>query len=795
MQKIYYSHYRPEDNTYQTNQEHGRNVAALSEKYCHIPLLKKAARLIGFHHDDGKNTESWQEYFQASIHQEKGSREKEDHSTLGGLVIDQYEPDTRFSEMMQNVVYMHHGLADCISMADGSSLIQRRKQKYHREEIESARDIAQCQFPEEDMRGCCRAAKREINELTRKLLNLSMDENKKRVFGDPNFYVGMCERMLFSCLMDADWRDTADFMANRVTTVGMNDKEIQTVWEKGISSLEKRIAGYTKKGKLDFYRDRISKQCMEAAFSDYGLYQLAVPTGAGKTLSSLRFALYCARQHHKRHIFYVAPFKSILEQNADEIRKALDMPEMVLEHHSDVVQEDEERLWRYERLTENWDEVPVIVTTAVQFLNTLFKEKRSSVRRFHSLCDSVIIVDEAQALPIKTVGLFNLAANFLTRICNTTIVLCTATQPLFSEIQKNRMLPAQKMTEELSVFEEAFRRVEYHDCTEECESGFSVEQAADFVREKAQQYGQVLLILNTKSSAQKVYKQLSGSVEGRLFHLSTLMCAQHRSDVLEEIRKALAGGEKVICISTQLVEAGVDFSFRCVIRSLAGLDNLIQAAGRCNRNGSSLEPGHVFLIKMSNDVENVTSIPDIKKAQDAMMSFLYTYRNNPRKFGHRLDSEEAIRTYYLFYFYARQNEMCYRVNVDGVQTDLVELLSSNRILAGERKFPVIKQAFKSAGEAFTVIEEIGGTDVVVSYGMSDCLVNELQRETDPDQKRKILRKLQRYTVNLSDEWLRRIGSGAVYGIEENRVMKLNDRYYDKNTGVQEEPGEMLFLNI
>lgn len=793
MQKTYYSHYRPRDGVYQTNQEHERNVAVLSEEYCRISKLKKTAWLIGLHHDDGKNTESWQEYFQASIHQGKSGGEKEDHSTLGGLLLDLYEPNTRFSEMVQNAIYMHHGLADCISTVDSSPLIRRRKQKISSEAVESARSIAQSQFPEEDMQARCREAKRDINALTKRMLELSGDGSGNRVFGDPNFYVGMCERMLSSCLIDADWRDTADFMDDRVTTTGMSDDEIQKVWEKGIGNLEKRIAGFEQKEKIDSYRSRISDQCKEAAFWDHNLYQLAVPTGAGKTLSSLRFALYCAKEHHKRHIFYVAPFKSILEQNAEEIRKTLDMPEMVLEHHSDVVQDDE-KLWRYERLIENWDEVPVIVTTAVQFLNTLFKEKRSNVRRFHSLCDSVIIVDEAQALPIRTVGLFNLAVNFLTRICNTTVVLCTATQPLFSDIRENRMLPSRKMTEGLSAFEEAFRRVEYHDCTENCGGGLSAEQAAAFVREKAQQFEQILLILNTKSCAKQVYEQLEGTVEGRLFHLSTLMCAQHRSDVLEEIRKALADGEKVICISTQLVEAGVDFSFQCVIRSLAGLDNLIQAAGRCNRNGS-LEVGHVFLIKMSNDVENVASIPDIKKAQDAMLSFLHTYRGNPEEFGHRLDSEKAIRTYYLYYFYARQNEMCYHVNVNGVQTDLVELLSTNRLFAGGRKEPAMKQAFRSAGEAFTVIEEKGGTDVVVSYGESEELINALQREDDPDEKRKILRKLQRYTVNLSDAMMRRMGSGAVYGIEENRVMKLDSRYYEQSTGVREEPGKMPFLNM
>lgn len=792
MGRVFYSHYRPEDEKYQTNLEHERSVASLSEDYCHIILLKKIVRLIGLYHDEGKNTESWQEYFQAAIRkEEKYGEGKEDHSTLGGLIIDQYAPESRFSEMAQAAIYMHHGLTDCISLTDGSVLFQRRKQKYHIGEIQKALERAQNEF-QEDIAALCLEAKRDINRLLKRIQQLSMDGSGKYVFGSPDFYVGMCERMLLSCLMDADWRNTADFMAGRVTTTGLSDEEILTFWDKGIWNIEKKIAGFELKDRIDFYRTKISEQCKTAAFTEHSLYQLAVPTGAGKTLSSLRFALHCAKEHRKRHIFYIAPFKSILDQNAEVIRETLGMPEMVLEHHSDVVQESDEQTWHYERLIENWDESPVIVTTATQFLNTLFKEKRSNVRRFHSLCDSVVIVDEAQALPVRVIGLFNMAVNFLTRICNTTVVLCTATQPLFAEVRENRMFPSVRMTDTLSELEEAFRRVEYHDCTADCAGGFSAEQAAEFVLEKAKRYEQVLLILNTKSSAKKIYEQLEGKVEGRLFHLSTSMCAQHRSDKLEEIRKALADGERVICISTQLVEAGVDFSFKCVIRSLAGLDNLIQAAGRCNRNGK-LEMGHVYLIRMSQEIENISSLPDIKKAQDAMMRFLHVYHKRPEEFGFRVDSEKAIGAYYTYYFYDRQAEMCYRVDVDGIKTSIVEMLSSNKEVAGNRKDVKLRQAFRSAGKAFEVIEEKGGTDVVVLYGEAERLVSELKGTEDPSGKRKILRKLQCYTVNLSDSMLRKLGSDAVYGIEDNKVLILEERYYDRNVGVLAEPAKMPLL--
>lgn len=793
MNQAYHSHYRPEDDTYQTNQEHEKNVAHLAKKYCRIPLLQKSAWLTGLHHDDGKYVQVWQKYFEDSIHNErKSGKGKEDHSTLGGLIVDKYEPKSRFSEMIQIAIYMHHGLGDCVSLSDGSVMLQRRKEKYSDEIIEEVQRIVEDQFPEIDMAAYCRDAKKDLNQLVIRLKNLSKDEEGINRYGNVGFYLGLCERMLFSCLMDADWRDTADFMSRRDTITGLEMEEIQNVWEVGIQNLEARIARFARDKKIDICRNQIADQCRDAALKSDNLYRLAVPTGAGKTLSSLRFALYCAKEHHKRHIFYIAPFKSILEQNAEEIRKTLGMPEMILEHHSDVVQDDEYAV-TYARLIENWDEVPVIVTTAVQFLNTLFKEKRSNIRRFHSLCDSVIIVDEVQSLPVKIVEMFNMAVNFLTQVCNSTVVLCTATQPLFEEIRENRMRKSVRMTEELAVFEKAFRRVEYHDCVSDHSLGFSITQAAEFVVEKLEQFDQILLILNTKECAQKVYERLKGEVEGHLFHLSTRMCAQHRSDVLKEIKEALATEEKVICVSTQLVEAGVDFSFQCVIRSLAGLDNLIQAAGRCNRNGLP-QMGQVFLIEMSEEAEKISSLPDIKKAQEAMRRLLYQYHKKPEEFGGRLDSEKAIQLYYQYYFYNRDREMAYNVTVEGVKTNLVELLSFNKEFAGKFKNINLKQAFQSAGEAFNVIEEKGGADIVTLYGDAEALLEMLQKETDFNKKRKIIQRLQRYSVHLSDVWMQKLGH-AIYGIEENTVLILEKRYYDENSGVQEEPGDMPFLTI
>ena len=465
----------------------------------------------------------------------------------------------------------------------------------------------------------------------------------------------------------------------------------------------------------------------------------------------------------------------------------------MLEHHGDVVFEEEEENWRYERLIENWDEVPVIVTTAVQFFQTLYREKKRNLRRFHSLCDSVIIFDEVQALPVKVMGLFNLAVNFLTELAGSTVVLCTATQPPFEKVAKNRMKRAVDMAGKLSLYEPKFRRVEYYDCTDGGRKSIGIEEAADFIREKAEEEKQVLAIFNTKRAAARVFEALKGKTEGKLFHLSDSMCAENRSDMLAEIRKALKQGEEIVCISTQLVEAGVDFSFGCVVRSLAGLDNLIQAAGRCNRNGL-LSMGHVYVILMNGDAENLSSLADIRKRQEGMRKLLRIYQNSPERFEGRLDSEKAIQEYYKEYLRDRNEEEKYPAILDGIPVNLIDLLSDNRKFAGQVQNVLLRQAFKTAGELFSLIDEKGGTDVIVPYKDAEKILQELSETAEQEKRKSLMRKLQRYTVNLTDSTIRKIGQGAIHKREDG-ILVLKERYYDPQMGVCTEPREMEYLEF
>lgn len=324
----YVSHYREEDDTYQNNSEHQKNVADLCMQYCSVIPLKKMAYIIGLNHDDGKNTmEAWQPYFidkvQKKIH-EKG--EKLDHSTLGGWVIASYEPKSMCAEMAALVVFMHHGMADCVSVSDGSSLLLKREQKYKPKEIYENRAICELEMQKEyekralsgvDFSLLCREARRDFGEVVKKIQALPKSADGKKLYGNRDFYLGLCERLLLSVLADGDVRDTVDFTENRVTDTGMSEEEIKKIWERGLRNLEEKLqrmqSSNENKSVLNTAREEISERCKEAAYFTGKRFRLAVPTGAGKTLSALRFALKRALLTGKRHIFYIAPFRSVLE--------------------------------------------------------------------------------------------------------------------------------------------------------------------------------------------------------------------------------------------------------------------------------------------------------------------------------------------------------------------------------------------------------------------------------------------------------------------------------------------------
>lgn len=801
------AHFVKEENGYiriQSVSDHNYNVATLAMLNSPLSTLSSLAWICGIAHDAGKFRAGWQDYIRRAMNGEPIYKGEEDHSSAGGFIINQILPKSKASEMAQMAVYSHHGLNDSVSLKNHGTIFieERLKKKENTENVENT----YYQFVDENLlRSKCAEAKCDVIRIMKEISNFIQENNSiKNLYGSRYFFTGMYERTLMSLLIDADRTDTACFTQNKILPVPKSDEELQKVWEESILQLEKHLNEIKSNSRLDKYRREISKRCMEAGMRPESLYRLTVPTGAGKTLSSLRFALYHAKEYHKKHIIYVAPYQSIIDQNAEEIKKAVGNEAIVLEHHCNIIPENDKAKERYELLTENWDS-PIIATTAVQFLNTLFAGGNGNIRRMYNILNSVIIFDEVQSLPVRIMKLYNLAVNFLSVFGKSTVVLCSATQPLFDELDTNRMLSPLNMAGKPGEFSAVFKRTSIIDATQEKSAGFSIKDLSDFTWEKNKNASQTLVIVNTKKCAEKVYKELKErckEADCLLFHLSTNMCAKNRKDTLREMTKNLKEGKRLICVSTQLIEAGVDISFQCVIRSLAGLDSIIQAAGRCNRNGKA-DMGYVYIVRMSEEAERIDFLKDICKAQDSMKQILYRFKSNPDNFENNLMSSIAVRMYYQLYLTNRLSEMEYLRSVGGISVTLVDLLSSNEFMWNALPKPlwdkrtgyIMRQAFKTAGNLFEVIPEDGKIDIIIPYDEEARAQIDILNEKYAFilEKKQALRELQPYTVGISKQMLQSLGNVVSY-VQDGTIPVLSENYYSKETGVSEEPVGMEFMS-
>ena len=646
--------------------------------------LDKETIVAGILHDAGKLGTKNQDDFKNILKLgDKVHKHGLDHSTAGGRLALELIKEWPVSEFISTLIYFHHGMEDCINLENGQSLQERRLKKeieyaYIKEKFFRIYDIKTLKKSGEEAIQSYQKIFNNINEFVKK-----QDPSGKK-YGSRYFYLGMYLRIALSLLTDSDWTDTACFFQNIPLSKRISQEETQEIWQKCIHNFEQYLKNEIQNNpdngnQLNSFRQEISDSCRKAAETNQKLYRLTVPTGAGKTLSSLRFALYHARKEQKNRIIYIAPFTSILEQNAEEIRKATGLPSVVLEHHCNVICEEGEEE-KYRNFTETWDS-PIIVTTAVQILNTLFSDQKSCIRRMHNLCNSVIIFDEVQAIPVKCTELFNLAVNFLSQFCGTTVVLCSATQPTLASLEENNICRCVEMSGESEKYAKAFKRVEIIDETERYSGGMETEDLRDFVLEKTEEYRSTLVIVNTTKCAFEVFQKLEDSCteEYAIFHLSNNMCPQHKLDTLKEIRNVLRKSKKIICVSTQVVEAGVNFSFGCVIRSKAGFDNVIQAAGRCNRHKELGRMGAVYIVQMSQEAEKLEHLREIRNAQAALQKVLDDFKHDKKKFNYALDSEIAIKFYYsVYHTQLRKSETKFPAEVYNVPVTLVDLLGKTK---------------------------------------------------------------------------------------------------------------------
>ena len=398
-------------------------------------------------------------------------------------------------------------------------------------------------------------------------------------------------RMVFSALVDADFLDTerhfqAGKSAQRGPRISMSE-----LWNRFKERHQAHIQANEPTSNVNQVRNEVYAACLSAAMQPSGIFRLAVPTGGGKTLSAMGFALRHAIEHKMERVIVAVPFISITQQTASEYRRILDgyadETMVVLEHHSSVEMNDADEFdpaATWARLaSENWDS-PIVVTTTVQLFNSLFSNRTSSTRKLHNLARSVIILDEAQALPPKLLepildGLRELAENY-----GASVVLSTATQPAFQVVEPFANVEATDIVPSPERHFQALKRVRYEWKTDPA-------QTWDAIADIMQTTPQALAIVNTKKDALALLDALN---DERALHLSTLLCGRHRRDVIEEVKGRLSGGEECRLVSTQVVEAGVDLDFPMVLRAIGPLDSIIQAAGRCNRNGR-LDKGRVVV--------------------------------------------------------------------------------------------------------------------------------------------------------------------------------------------------------
>jgi CRISPR-associated endonuclease/helicase Cas3 len=614
----------------------------------------------------------------------------------------------------------------------------------------------------------------------------------------PRIAMSLMIKYIFSCLIDADRTNSRLFEEGGAPE---ETQDTQAFFEKSYARLTAHLDKLAEQADPDnpipALRAEMSRQCDAFAGRPSGIYTLSVPTGGGKTLASLRYALQHAKTHGKERIIYIVPYTTIIEQNAAEVRRILQDEDMILEHHSNVADvpdpEDDAynaRLRKLRLARDNWDR-PIVFTTMVQFLNSFYAKGTRSVRRLHQMSNAVLIFDEVQSVPIRCISLFNAALNFLSTFGRSGILLCTATQPALDYVKHKLLLSDQpEIVQCLGEVEQQFKRVELIDRTTPL--GWNAEELEAFAKQQMDEVDQLLVILNTKSAVRKLYDRLElwESVqmgEVKLFHLSTNMCAAHRKDVLDRMRGALKDRERVVCVSTQLIEAGVDISFECVIRSLAGLDSIAQAAGRCNRHGGR-PLRHVYIIRSAD--EELSRLPEIRIGAEKTERVLAEFRSEPERFGGELLSGTAMNLYFHYYYEAIQGELDYPIKE--LDQKLFDLLDQNRAYQdayvhthGQAPKTVNRFSLATADAHFEAISN-PAIAVVVPYGEeAENLILTLNGELDIRQLGDHLRQLQQYVVNIYQHELRKLDkNGDIYPLLHGQVLALREVAYSKEFGVE-----------
>ncbi|SEG63828.1 CRISPR-associated helicase/endonuclease Cas3 [Paenibacillus sp. UNC499MF] len=797
------AHIRESDGEHQSVEDHLLGVQTLAESYGEGIGIKHIAGLAGLLHDLGKYTVAFQEYLLKALRNPEAPPKKGsvDHSTAGGRLLYQLFHTGRIerdkgvlAEIVGNAILSHHSyLQDFLNPESESNYLQRVRDK-EAKELSELPQVVQCFFEkvirEEEFYRYVEQAALELKIFLAQESPLSLEARCM-----------FLTKYVFSALIDADRTNTRCFEENIPDVpVKRPPKELfGTFYDRLMAEIESLTEHSKADSSIKTLRREMSEQCDKFAEKSSGIYTLSIPTGGGKTLASLRYALKHAQMYGKKRIIFVLPYTTIIEQNAAEVRRVLKDVEHILEHHSNVIEDENDEdehmdgkvnmRQKLKLAKDNWDS-PIIFTTMVQFLNVFYAKSSRDIRRLHHLSESVLVFDEVQKVPVSCVSLFNMAMNFLNQFCSSSIVLCTATQPALGFVEhKLHLSPKAEMVANLGDVIAAFKRVEIVDrATDE---RFNTDKLTEFVAERMKDAQSALVILNTKSVVQRAYEELVKRMDGiPVFHLSTSMCAAHRKDRLDEIRQLLTDKKKVLCISTPLIEAGVDVSFECVVRSLAGLDSIAQAAGRCNRHGER-EVQQVYVV--DHDEENLSRLPEIERGKKISRRILIDLKRDSSSHGGHLLSVKAMERYFREFYEDFDANLNFPVPKLGSNQTLTNLLfapvndnvyfqdyRSNR---GERLPLFLANSYRTAAEHFYVIKD-SGVSVIAPYGDEGKeIIADLNGAGRIEDLTRLLKKAQQYTINLMNHELMRVDkNGGLERCLDGQVLVLGEGAYNRDFG-------------
>ena len=709
--------------------EHLEKVGEIAGEFASKFNSKEWGMLAGVVHDAGKARMSWQKYLRVKSEylvdglDLAGSAQNVRHAIHGAKLVEIVH-GKGIGRIISYCVAGHHvGLQDW-SSSEGAG---QASLEFQMSQVKDLEEVHQFVWNKA----------RSINKLVPPWM-FSMD----------SLEMSLWIRMLYSCLVDADFLDTEAYMEP--------ERSIERSGFCSISELLNRLNHYNDllvqkadNSPLNRIRREIREKCVQMGRQPQGVFSLSVPTGGGKTLSSLAFALEHAKKHNLSRVIYVIPYTSIIEQNADQFRKALG-DDQVIEHHSSI--DEGSSTYKSRLAAENWD-APIIVTTSVQFFESLFANKSSRCRKLHNIVNSVVVLDEAQLLPVGYLQPILETMQLLVDYYGVTFVICTATQPALGSriIDGHKFKGLRDIHEiigdetEVKKLYDSLKRVEVH-----FPDNLHYTSTWEEIAEELVAYEQVLCIVSDRKSCRDLHALMPKDT----YHLSALMCGEHRSRVIEEIKDKLK--QKMPCrvISTQLVEAGVDIDFPVVYRAFAGLDSIAQAAGRCNREGKLSKPGKVVVFMPPSK----PPVGLLRKAAETTHSIIAS-----------MDDIDPLNHSIFEKYFA---ELYWKANsLD--EKGIIKLLKPEMTECGI--------FFKTAAERFQIIDSTRQRTILVRYGEGSKLID-LLKYRGPD--RSLMRRLQRYTVNVyTNHFYAMLQRGSIEEVHPEIYALTSEIEYDQKIGL------------